>query len=61
MRGKIFLLDPIQEEETIFSTKDVGGIRHKRLGHYYYQGLLKMQKLKTVRGLLEFEFEFDRL
>jgi len=45
MRDKSFSLDPFRKEQTIFSTKEnIVELWHKKLGHYHYQGLLKMQK-----------------
>ena len=59
MRGKSFLQDPIQEEQVTFlAKKNVVKLWHKRLGHYHYQGLLKMQKYKMVRDLPNFEVIF---
>ena len=56
MRGKSFSLDPLKEEQIAFPAKEnIAELRHKRLGHYHYQGLLKMQKSEMVEGLPEFE------
>ena len=55
MRGKSFSLDPLEEEQITFPAKENIRLWHKRLGHYHYQGLLKMQKSEMVEGLPEFE------
>ena len=56
MRGKSFSLDPLEEEQIVFPAKEnIAELWHKRLGHYHYQGLLKMQKSEMVEGLPEFE------
>ena len=40
----------------LYSTKEnVAELWHKRLGHYHYQGLVKMQKLKMVESLPDLE------
>jgi len=49
MKGISFSLDPFQEEQILPK------LWHKRLGHYYFQGLLKMQKFEMVRYLTDFE------
>lgn len=52
MEGKSFSLDPFEKEQMLYSTKEnVTKLWHKRLGHYHYQGLVKMQKLKMVESL----------
>lgn len=56
MRGKTFSLDPVQEEQVAYLTKeDVAELWHKRLGHYHYPGLLKIQKSEMVKHMPEFE------
>ena len=56
MRGKSFSLDPLEEEQIAFPAKEnIVELWHKRLGHYHYQGLLKMQKSEMVEGFPEFE------
>ena len=56
MRGKSFSLDPLEEEQIAFPVKEnIVELWHKRLGHYRYQGLFKMQKSEMVEGLPEFE------
>ncbi|XP_070004099.1 uncharacterized protein [Nicotiana sylvestris] len=56
MRGKSFSLDPREEKQMVYSTKEnVAELWHKRLRHYHYQGLVKMQKLKMVENLSDLE------
>nr|KYP45621.1 Retrovirus-related Pol polyprotein from transposon TNT 1-94 [Cajanus cajan] len=45
MKGKSFALNPLEEEQVVFSLKEnVTEIWHKRLGHYHHQGLLQMSE-----------------
>jgi len=56
MRGNSFSLNPTLAEQVVFSIKEnVVELWHKRLEHYHYQGLLKLQKCEMVRDLLDFE------
>ena len=52
LRGKSFSLDPFEEKHVVFTTKEsVAEVWHKRLGHYHYEGLVKMQKMKIGKDL----------
>ena len=52
MRGKSFTLNPLEEEQAAFPTKESAiEIWHMRLGHYNHQGLLLLQTKKLVRDL----------
>ena len=52
VRGKSFTLNPLEEEQVAFPTKESATeIWHKRLGHYHHQGLLLLQTKKLVRDL----------
>ena len=52
MRGKSFSLDPFEEKHVVFSAKEsVAEVWHKRLGHYHYEWLVKMQKMKIFKDL----------
>ena len=56
MREKSFSLDPLEEEQIAFPAKEnIAELWHKWLGHYHYQGFLKMQKSEMVEGIPEFE------
>ena len=56
MRGKSFTLNPLEEEQAAFPTKESATeIWHKRLDHYHHQGLLLLQTKKSVRDLLVLE------
>uniref|UniRef100_A0A0V0GMQ0 Putative ovule protein n=1 Tax=Solanum chacoense TaxID=4108 RepID=A0A0V0GMQ0_SOLCH len=56
MRGKSFSLYPFEEEQMLYSTKqNVAELWHKKLGHYHFQGLVKIQKLKMVESLPDLE------
>ena len=56
MKGKSFALNPLMEEQIAFLAKgNVTDLWHKRLGHYHYQGLLKMKSKEMVNELLELE------
>ena len=56
MRGKSFTLNPLEEEQTAFPTKESATeIWHKMLGHYHHQGLLLLQTKKLVRDLAVLE------
>ena len=56
MEGKSFSLDPFEKEQMWYSTKvNATELWHKRLGHYNYQRLVKMQKLKMVESLPDLE------
>lgn len=54
MRGRSFYLNILDEEQIVHSAakENVVELWHKRLIHYHYQGILKMQKLKMVENLL---------
>ena len=48
MKGKSFTLNPLEEEQAVFSLKeDLTKIWHKRLGHHHQQGLQQL----TEKGL----------
>ena len=52
MRGKSFTLNPLEEEQATFPTKESATeIWHKMLGHYHHQGLLLLKTKKLVRDL----------
>jgi len=52
MRGKSFSLNPLEEEQVVYSAREnASELWHKRLGHYHYQGLLKMQESMKVENL----------
>jgi len=52
MRGRSFSLNPLEEEQVVYSAREnASELWHKRLGHYHYQGLLKMQELVIVKNL----------
>ena len=57
MRGKSFTLNPLEEEQAAFPTKESAiEIWHKRLGHYNHQGLLLLQTKKLVGDLPVLEY-----
>ena len=52
MRGRSFSLNLLDEEQaTVVRLKNDSKLWHKRLGHYHYEGLLKMQKAEIVEDL----------
>ncbi|KAE8729685.1 hypothetical protein F3Y22_tig00003435pilonHSYRG00123 [Hibiscus syriacus] len=45
MKGKSFSLNPLEEEQSVFSLKeDVTQIWHNRVEHYHHQGLLQLRE-----------------
>lgn len=48
MRGRNFSLDLFEERMVYSAKEDVAELWHKRLGHYHYHEIVKMQKLKMV-------------
>nr|GMC49461.1 Retrovirus-related Pol polyprotein from transposon RE1 [Ipomoea batatas] len=56
MRGKSFLLDPMEEEQAAYTATTTNKeTRHKRLGHFHHAAILNMQKRKLVHGLSHIE------
>ena len=56
MVGRSFSLNPMQEEQSAFLTKEsLSKVWHKRLGHYHHQGLLQMKSKRMAIDLLEFD------
>ncbi|KAL0553407.1 hypothetical protein IC582_007302 [Cucumis melo] len=46
MKGKMFSLNPLEEEQSVFALKeDETQLWHKRVGHYHHQGLLQLTEL----------------
>ena len=56
MARRSFSLNPMQEEQSAFLTKEsLSKVWHKRLGHYHHQGLLKMKSKRMAIDLPEFD------
>ena len=49
MKGKSFALNPLKEEQVVFSLiENHTEIWHKRLGHYHHQALLQLSEKRLV-------------
>ena len=58
MKGKSFLLDPLEEEQASFTaTKVDAEVRHKRLGHFNHIAMVNVQRKELVEGLPFLESE----
>ena len=56
MVGRSFSLNPMQEEQSSFLTKEsISKVWHKRIEHYHHQGLLQMKSKRMAIDLLEFD------
>ena len=56
MKGKIFALNPLEEEQFAFPIKEnITEVWHKRLGHYHHQGLLQMKSKKMAADFPELD------
>ena len=56
MKGKYFDLNPLEEEHIAFLVKEnITNVWHKRLGHYYYKGLLLMKSKMMAKDFPAFD------
>jgi len=54
MIGKSFALNPLEEEQVVFSIKEnITQVWHERLRHYHHQGPLQMKSKKMTVDLPE--------
>ena len=54
MKGKSFTLNPLEEEQAVFSLKeDLAEVWHKRLKHYHQQGLQQLTEKGLALDVLE--------
>ena len=56
MKGKSFALDPLEEEQSVFSEAKINGeIWHKRVGHFNHTSVVDLQRKELVQGLPQLE------